>query len=397
SPVSYEATRNTAVGFSGLSANTTGFTNSAFGTNAMLNNTTGFNNTACGAYALPGNLDGFYNVAVGDQALLQNTSGARNTAVGHFSMLGITTGNYNTAIGAYIDFNSNAIENSTCVGNDANINASNSIAVGNTSISSIKGQVNFTTYSDARVKRNVQENVPGLNFINALRPVTYNYDIHKENELIGNTLKEDWAGRYDIEKITFTGFIAQEVDAAAKKTGYDFSGVDKSENLIGLRYSEFVVPIVKSVQELSAASNEIKNTNDALAAKVNQLEKENKDMKAAIEQMQNDLSHCCMNFKSGINSTGSGENINDAAKLEQNTPNPFSEKTIISYYVPKNVTNAVIKIYSATGIELKSVNISSKGFGQSEIKAGTLAAGTYTYMLMADGKTVDTKQMVLTR
>ena len=56
-----------------------------------------------------------------------------------------------------------------------------------------------------------------------------------------------------------TGFIAQEVEAAAKKLGFDFSGVDapKNENdYYGLRYAEFVVPLVKAVQELSTLNAE---------------------------------------------------------------------------------------------------------------------------------------------
>jgi hypothetical protein len=49
-----------------------------------------------------------------------------------------------------------------------------------------------------------------------------------------------------------SGFIAQEVEAAALAVGYDFHGVDKPKNEnshYGLRYAEFVVPLVKAVQE----------------------------------------------------------------------------------------------------------------------------------------------------
>jgi hypothetical protein len=53
--------------------------------------------------------------------------------------------------------------------------------------------------------------------------------------------------------ITYTGFIAQEVEKAANSIGFDFSGVDKSEEAAGapqgLRYASFVVPLVKAVQE----------------------------------------------------------------------------------------------------------------------------------------------------
>jgi hypothetical protein len=59
-------------------------------------------------------------------------------------------------------------------------------------------------------------------------------------------------GRTGNETKRFSGFLAQDVEAAARSIGYDFSGVDapKNENdLYGLRYAEFVVPLVKAVQE----------------------------------------------------------------------------------------------------------------------------------------------------
>ena len=49
-----------------------------------------------------------------------------------------------------------------------------------------------------------------------------------------------------------TGFLAQEVETAAESINYDFSGVVAPKNgqgLYSLRYAEFVVPLVKSVQE----------------------------------------------------------------------------------------------------------------------------------------------------
>jgi predicted DNA-binding ArsR family transcriptional regulator len=49
-----------------------------------------------------------------------------------------------------------------------------------------------------------------------------------------------------------TGFIAQEVEQAAKKSGYTFDGLKapKTEReYYSLSYSSFVVPLVKAVQE----------------------------------------------------------------------------------------------------------------------------------------------------
>ena len=57
------------------------------------------------------------------------------------------------------------------------------------------------------------------------------------------------------EQLVQSGFIAQEVEAAAKSLGYNFSGIDRPRNekdLYGLRYAEFVVPLVKAMQEQQA-------------------------------------------------------------------------------------------------------------------------------------------------
>jgi hypothetical protein len=120
----------------------------------------------------------------------------------------------------------------------------------------------WTAYSDARIKTEVKENVPGLEFINLLKPVTYHFDVDKQNELMGVIRNEKVEGMYDIEKITFTGFLAQDVETAAKKVNYDFSGLDKSGEILGLRYAEFVVPLVKAVQELSEENESLKRENE---------------------------------------------------------------------------------------------------------------------------------------
>lgn len=66
------------------------------------------------------------------------------------------------------------------------------------------------------------------------------------------------------------------------ETGYDFSGVDKpknSESLYGLLYAEFTVPLVKAVQELSAANN-LKDE------KIVSLQIENELLKSRLEKVE---------------------------------------------------------------------------------------------------------------
>ena len=74
------------------------------------------------------------------------------------------------------------------------------------------------------------------------------------------------------ERVKQTGFIAEDVEDTAKSIGYDFSGVDVDEaGIYGLRYAEFVVPLVKAVQELSDHNDRLQAQIDELSATVRQL------------------------------------------------------------------------------------------------------------------------------
>ena len=87
----------------------------------------------------------------------------------------------------------------------------------------------------------------------------------------------------DKEKIKYSGFIAQEVESAANATGYNFSGLSKPQNdksIYGLAYSEFVVPLVKSVQEQQNMISEQQALIEKLNARIDQMQKELNTLKA---------------------------------------------------------------------------------------------------------------------
>jgi hypothetical protein len=67
------------------------------------------------------------------------------------------------------------------------------------------------------------------------------------------------------------------VEKVAKEIGFDFSGVDvpKNENdMYGLRYAEFDVPLVKAVQELNEELKlQVKGLNSANEMLTQRLEK----------------------------------------------------------------------------------------------------------------------------
>lgn len=253
---------NVALGFHTLTANSTGFENVAIGDEALIANTSGFRNTAVGSSALFANTFGNSNTAVGDAAIVFTTTGIDNTAIGAGALFNNITGNGNTAVGRSAFQNGTAFSNSTAVGFVSVITASNQIRLGNNVVTSIGGQVGWTTLSDGRFKQNIKENVLGLDFILKLRPVSYNlnYDAYSNYVGLADSLRNKEEEKIR-SKAIHTGFIAQEVEKAAKDLNFDFSGIDYPKNekdYYGLRYAEFVVPLVKAVQELKKENDELR-------------------------------------------------------------------------------------------------------------------------------------------
>ncbi len=107
----------------------------------------------------------------------------------------------------------------------------------------------------------------------------------------------DYPEKYEIESYRFSGFIAQEVEDAAKASGYAFSGVGVPKNekdFYSLRYATFVVPLVKAVQQLSDKNNALtkilKDTHSMvgrLQEAIDTLKTENTEIKAQLIVLQN--------------------------------------------------------------------------------------------------------------
>lgn len=373
---------NTANGYRALYSNTTGYANTANGYQALYSNTTGYTNTANGSNALFANTTGNNNTANGFDALLNNTTGFQNTAFGSNSIIINQIGSYNTALGFNTGPNSNSYVNTTCIGIDATATGSNMVRIGNTFVLSIGGYKNWTNISDGRFKENVNENVPGLTFITQLHPVTYRLNREKINDFTGvnerrNKIRDkqqrgdDFLSGDKYSEVT-TGFIAQEVEKVAKEIGYDFSGVDAPKNdkdLYGLRYAEFVVPLVKAVQEQQQI--------------IENQQKQIDELKSMMQQLT-------------VNDKKESVTLSKTASLEQNNPNPFSQNSVIKLYLPESTLSASLKIYALNGIELKSFDIRQRGFSEIIINANSFTAGVYVYTLIADEKTVVTKQMIIT-
>jgi len=280
---------NVAVGYDVLTDNTTGGHNTASGYRSLQNNTTGWGNTASGMQTLSFNTEGIGNVAIGYNSMLGNTQANYNTAIGYHSLyntysnsgantynvgLGykagdlITTGTNNVILGANADPSANNGTNQIVIGYDATGTGDNSVSLGNTSISSIKGQVSFTTYSDRRIKKNIVDNELGLAFINKLHTVTYNLKNPADypEAILEERFKTGDESRPTDNTKTQDGLIAQEVKAVLDELGVEWSGWSKndSDGKQGIQYGALTVPLIKAIQEQQAQITELQNKINAI-------------------------------------------------------------------------------------------------------------------------------------
>jgi hypothetical protein len=166
---------NVSVGYNALKGSATpsdnkGNYNTAIGSVALFRNSTGGDNTSVGYGSLYNNTTGYYNIAIGSLALYSNQSGVVNTAIGRGALFNITNTSNNVAIGndagrydsgsANLTALSNSVllgvntkasassdTNEIVIGYDATGNGSNSVTLGNTSITKtiLRGNVGIGT------------------------------------------------------------------------------------------------------------------------------------------------------------------------------------------------------------------------------------------------------------
>ena len=118
------------------------------------------------------------------------------------------------------------------------------------------GLANSTyTISDQRAKTNIQDSDLGLNFINRIKPRSYN-KIDNYTEIL-----EDKSN--DIQPLVLPkkmyGFIAQEIKEVIDFMCPEYDGWEENEEtgIQAISYEELISPIVKAIQELSKKIDDI--------------------------------------------------------------------------------------------------------------------------------------------
>lgn len=244
---------NVAIGHMAMNGNRTGHLNTAVGIEALMRITSGSFNVSIGVGSLTNLTTGAGNIGVGSYALSQAKGGAaNNTAVGHEALIHLASGNGNTALGAGALATLRSFNNCTGIGMAAAVTGDNQVQLGNPAAVP-HAFAPLQIRSDARDKADVRETRLGLDFVRALRPVDFRWNLREDYRHVSS----DAVRRQAMKRTRFHhGLLAQDVRSAIKQTGTDFGGlqdhaVGGGDDVLSLAYEELIAPLIKAVQDLA--------------------------------------------------------------------------------------------------------------------------------------------------
>jgi hypothetical protein len=208
-------------------------------------------------------------VLLGYRAGFALTTGSDNILIGFQAGNSITTGGQNICIGYDVDVSAADAANEFRVGYTSTPYLIGKMSTYQLAIAGASGYLNFnttlgstgygfrdnagvmelkdsggaweniTSASDRRLKKDIENDHLGLNFILALQPVRFQWKKRDKN----------WKdGRKD------TGLIAQDVKMIMDKQGVDFGGwkaLNNEEKTQKLDYQKLTLPLINSVKELN--------------------------------------------------------------------------------------------------------------------------------------------------
>jgi hypothetical protein len=212
--------------------------------------------------------------------------------------------------------------------------------------------------SDAKLKENIKEEISALDNIMLLKPVTYNY-----KKVYGLCLSQ----------LNQHGFISQELAEVfpeltkdITKPVFDEEGKVVSElSYKTINYIGLISVLTESVQELNTQLIKVRQDLDDYKA--------NDAIRSQIVQNTANL---------------------NGYSIEQNVPNPFSDKTSIRFQLAPGVQSATLSIFNLNGAFMRDYSLEGNS-GEIEILASEIGKGMFIYSLNQNGQEIISKRMII--
>ncbi len=241
----------------------------------------------------------------------------------------------------------------------------------------------WSTPSDKRLKKDVKPFEDGLKQVLAIEPVFFKYN--GEGGLKADGKEYIGVLAQDIQKVapyTVSNFTHKIIESVLQEGNFVPTETVKGEETF-LSYDGTAVTymLVNAIKEHQKMIEEKDAKITALEERLNRLESIVATLGSATPGQTN------LNIQT----------VDMNGYLMQNQPNPFNQTTTIKYTLPKDTKNAALRVMDSNGRLLKEVKLSTDANGKVVLNAGELSSGTYSYSLVVDGRTLETRQMILTK
>lgn len=245
--------------------------------------------------------------------------------------------------------------------------------------------------SDGDLKENMQMlsadsngEMASLEKISLLSPISYNYKdtpertslmVTSQSDEVGYVINPDeLEGREEVTRKPdqvllkkHFGFVAQELQKVYPDLVYE-----NDNGNLAVNYTELIPVLVQAIKDLNAKV-EMLSGSSARKARLQDV---------ANSEETDDIA---------------SEKIVETASMDQNIPNPFTDKTDIPIYLPETVKSATLYIYDLSGKQLEQHAIEGRGEAMMTIHADKMNVGMYIYSLIADGKVITSKKMIVVK
>ena len=213
----------------------------------------------------------------------------------------------------------------------------------------------YNTLADSRLNKNMEQlesgSLDNLTQVSVFKYGLKQFDVDNGDNSVSLGYYNDDSGILDKEHYGLSGQEIHEI--------YPELVTQNQEGYLSVNYVEMVPLLIQSIKELKT---ELDKTNEELEL-----------------------------LKSG---TRIANRTTDKAVMHQNTPNPFSEKSVVDCTIPQEVKTASFYLYDYNGRQLQRRDIQSRGNVQIVVEGSELEPGLYLYSLITDDVIVDTKRMI---
>lgn len=203
--------------------------------------------------------------------------------------------------------------------------------------------------SDSRLKSEVENIASRTAALDDISGVSYVLNTNRKNSAAAEASR------------TRFGFIAQEV-----KEYYPELVKTDEDGYLSVDYVGFIPLLLESVKELRKQVADQQQTIETLTA-----------------------------TRRNVSASADSPDMFTEPAMSQNRPNPFSESTTIDCTLPETVADASLHIYDLQGKQLLSIPVPGRGRTSVTVEASRLGAGMYIYALIADGREIDSRRMIV--